>query len=136
MCTPQHLDGDKDYRGIMKKRQDNWIPEIMYEDSENGMTSNIPFIMVPEDEDMPRMIFIFESRETGEFEPNENGDPVPILEMDLHQYADMLQLKEGLDKETYDKVRVCLGLQPLSEAAAAGKKITENVRKNIAKVNN
>lgn len=120
----------------MKTRQDNWIPEIMYEDSENGMTSNIPFIMVPEDEVMPKMIFIFESRETGEFEPNENGDPVPILEMDLHQYADMLQLKEGLDKETYDKVRVCLGLQPLSEAAVAGKKITENVRKNIAKVNN
>tara|TARA_B100001057_G_C22469602_1_gene802085 strand:- start:129 stop:476 length:348 start_codon:yes stop_codon:yes gene_type:complete len=111
--------------------QKHWIPEIMYEDTEEGMTSNIPFIMVPAEETMPRMIFIFESRETGEFEPNLDGDPVPILEMDLHQYADMLILKEGLDEQTYDKVRKCLGLQPLRQAAAAGQKITANVRKNI-----
>jgi len=109
----------------------NWIPEIMYEESNDGMSSNIPFIMVPADETMPGVIFIFESRETGEYEPNEEGDPVPILEMDLHQYADMLTLKEGLDEVTYDKVRECLGLQPLRVAAAAGKKITDNVRKNI-----
>lgn len=111
--------------------QKHWIPEIMYEDTEEGMTSNIPFIMVPAEETMPRMIFIFESRETGEFEPNLEGDPVPILEMDLHQYADMLILKEGLDEQTYDKVRKCLGLQPLRQAASAGQKITENVRNNI-----
>ena len=109
----------------------NWIPEIMYEEGDGGMTSHIPFIMVPQEEEMPRMIFIFESRETGEFEPNEEGDPVPILEMDLHQYADMQQLKDGLDALTYDKVRKCLGLQPLQKAAEAGKKITDNVRKNI-----
>jgi len=117
-------------------KQQNWIPEIMYEESDDGMSSNIPFIMVPAKEHMPKMIFIFESRETGEFEPNEEGEPVPILEMDLHQYADMLQLKEGLDTDTYDKVRTCLGLQPLKEAVVAGKKITENVRKNVNKGNN
>ena len=115
----------------------NWIPEIMYEESEDTSTSsNIPFIMVPKEESMPKILYIFESRDSGELEPGTEGNPVPVFEWDLHQYADMLQLKEGLDKETYDKVRVCLGLQPLSEAAAAGKKITENVRKNIAKVNN
>ena len=108
----------------------NWIPEIMYEESEEG-SSHIPFIMVPNEETMPRILFIFESRDTGEFEPNEVGDPVPIFEMDLHQYADMLILKEGLDEATYDKVRACLGLQPIREAVAAGKKITENVRKNV-----
>ena len=112
-------------------KQKHWIPEIMYEDTEEGMTSNIPFIMVPAEETMPRMIFIFESRETGEFEPNLEGEPVPILEMDLHQYADMLILKEGLDEQTYDKVRKCLGLQPLRQAASAGQKITENIRNNI-----
>lgn len=109
----------------------HWIPEIMYEDSEDGMSSHIPFIMVPEEETMPKVLFIFESRETGEFEPNEAGDEVPIIEMDLHQYADMLILKEGLDEDTYNKVRHCLGLQPLREAAAAGIKITDKVRKNI-----
>jgi len=109
----------------------NWIPEIMYEEVDEGLSSNIPFIPVPKNEDMPKVIFIFESRETGEYEPNDDGDPVPILEMDLHQYADMLQLKEGLDKKTYDKVRQCLGLEPLKSATAKGRKITENIRKNV-----
>ena len=109
----------------------NWIPEIMYEDTDEGITSHIPFIMVPQEETMPRMVFIFESRETGEYEPNHEGEPVPILEMDLHQYADMIILKEGLDSVTYDKVRSCLGLQPLEEAARAGTKITNNIRKNL-----
>ena len=112
-------------------KSNNWIPEIMYEEADDGMSSNIPFIMVPNGEVMPGMIFIFESRDTGEFEPNEEGNPVPILEMDLHQYADMLTLKNGLDEETYDKVRACLGLQPLREAAVAGKKITDNVSKKL-----
>ena len=112
-------------------KSNNWIPEIMYEEADDGMSSNIHYIMVPNGEVMPGMIFIFESRDTGEFEPNEEGNPVPILEMDLHQYADMLTLKNGLDEETYDKVRACLGLQPLREAAVAGKKITDNVRKKL-----
>jgi len=116
--------------------KNNWIPEIMYEESDDGVSGNIPFIMVPNGELMPNMLFIFESRETGEMEPNEVGDPVPIMEMDLHQYADMAVLKSGLDEDTYNKVRKCLGLQPLREAAAAGAKITENIRKNITKDNN
>jgi len=112
-------------------KQGKWIPEIMYEESDDGISSNIPFIMVPNGQEMPRMIFIFESRETGEYEPNEEGDPVPILEMDLHQYTDMQQLKEGLDEKTYDKVRLCLGLEPLRSATSKGRKITENVRNNL-----
>jgi len=116
----------------MKKRS-KWIPEIMYEENEDGLSSHIPFIMVPKNEEMPKMVFIFESRETGELEPNEEGDPVPIFEMDLHQYADMLQLKEGLDPKTYDKVRACLGLEPLLSAVTKGKNITNNIRENLEK---
>ena len=111
--------------------KNNWIPESMYEESDDGLTSNIPFIMVPHNQEMPKVIFIFESSETGEFEPNEDGDPVPIMDMDLHQFADMLTLKEELSESEYDKVRNVLGLQPLREAAQAGKKITDNVRKNL-----
>jgi hypothetical protein len=112
-------------------KKSNWIPEIMYEEGDDGLTSNIPFIMVPQNQEMPKVVFIFESRETGEYEPNEEGDPVPIMEMDLHQYADMLVLKEKLSESEYDRVRNVLGLQPLREAASAGKKITDNVRKNL-----
>jgi hypothetical protein len=113
-----------------------WYPEIMYEESEDGISSKIPFVLVPEDQKMPEIVFIFESRESGEFEPGLDGNPVPILEMDLHQYADMKVLKEGLASDIFDQVRACLGLQPLAEAAASGRKITGNVRKNIEEKTN
>ena len=38
-----------------------WVPEIMYEEGDGGLSSHIPFIQVPSEEDMPRMLFIFES---------------------------------------------------------------------------
>ena len=41
--------------------ENNWVPEIMYEEVEGGVSSNIPFISVPPDEAMPKMLFIFES---------------------------------------------------------------------------
>ena len=109
----------------------NWIPEIMYEDDEHGMTSKLPFIMVPEKEEMPKMLFIFESRNTGEFEPGVDGEELPITEMELHQYADMSILKKGLPSNLYDQVRACLGLEPLRTAAIAGKQITNNIREKI-----
>ena len=37
-----------------------WIPEIMYEETDEGLSSNIPFIMVPANESMPQVVFIFE----------------------------------------------------------------------------
>ncbi len=73
-----------------------WIPEIMYEESEDGLTSKIPFIQVPETEEMPGILFVFESRETGEFEPGPDGEEMPVTELDLHQYANMATLKEKL----------------------------------------
>lgn len=108
----------------------NWIPEIMYEESEEG-SSHIPFIMVPKEEVMPRLIYIFESRDTGEKEPGMDGEPVPIIEWDLHQYADMLILKNKLDVQTYDKVRNALGLEPLTTAVEKGRNISKNIRNNV-----
>ena len=111
----------------------NWVPEIFYEEAdESGLTSHIPFITVPENEDMPTMLYIFESRETGELEPGPDGEDLPVIQLDLHQYADMAALKQSLDLETYDKVRIALGLQPLEEAAAAGARITERIRASVS----
>ena len=107
-----------------------WIPEIMYEESEEG-SSNIPFVMVPENETMPKMLFIFESSATGEEEPGIDGEDVPVYQWDLHQYADMLVLKENLDVDTYDMVRAALGLEPLVTASAKGVKISNSVRHNL-----
>tara|TARA_B100000287_G_C20415742_1_gene695455 strand:+ start:359 stop:748 length:390 start_codon:yes stop_codon:yes gene_type:complete len=109
----------------------DWYPEIMYEEQDDGVSSKIPFVMVPSDKQMPELLYIFESRETGEFEPGLDGEPLPILEMDLHQYADMLILKQKLSQETYDEVRIALGLQPMEEAVREGRKITNNIRDNL-----
>lgn len=111
--------------------KNNWIPEIVYEETDDGLSGHIPFIMVPPDQEMPKMIFIFESRETGEYEPNLEGDPVPIIEMDLHQYADMAILKRNLSLDVYDQVRKALGLEPMESAVSKGSKITDNIRKKI-----
>ena len=108
----------------------NWIPEILYEESEDG-TSSIPFIMVPSDQNMPSILYIFESRNTNDFEPGLDGEEVPIVEWDLHQYADMLVLKNKLDESTYDSVRSALGLEPLSIASEKGAQVTNNVRQNL-----
>ena len=105
-----------------------WVPEIMYEEyDEESISGGLPFIQVPPDKEMPDILFMFGSSETGEFEPDMDGEPQPIMEMELYQYACMQYLKESLDESTYDKVRVCLDLEPLSIAREKGKKQSEKI---------
>ena len=67
----------------------------MYEETQEGASSQIPFIMVPEGNAYASSIlFIFESRANGTFEPGLEGEEVPVYEWELHQYADMAVLKE------------------------------------------
>ena len=110
----------------------NWIPEILYEEtSDDCLTSNIPFIPIPEEEEMPALLYVFESRETGEFEPGPEGEELPVTEMELHQYADMSVLKKHLALEDYDKVRNALGLEPMMSAVDKGRDITNNIRQKL-----
>ena len=111
--------------------QSKWMPEIMYEELGEGESSQIPFIMVPKEETMPEILYVFESRETGEFEPGSAGEEVPVVEWDLHQYADMSILKERLSFVEYDNVRLALGLEPMSIATEKGARITNKIRENI-----
>ena len=109
----------------------SWYPEICYEESEEGVTSKSPFIPVPIGEEMPVMLFVFQSKETGEFEPGFDGEALPVTELDLHQYADMAILKERLTAEHYDIVRVALGLEPLQDAMQKGAQITKNIKQTL-----
>lgn len=111
----------------------NWMPEIMYEEGEasEGLTSNIPFIPVPENEKMPMFLFIFESKETGEYEPGPEGEELPVTEMELYQYANMNYLKTRLDTVTFDAVRAALGLETVSSAATKGQALTQRIRDNL-----
>ena len=108
-----------------------WFPELMYEDDESGQASKIPFILVPDDEEMPKILFVFESRETGDLEPGPEGEDLPVVQWDLHQYADMAELKENLSADVFDLVRNALGLEPIKTASAKGKNITENIRTKL-----
>ncbi len=113
----------------MPKEKNQWIPEIMYEDAEDGgLSSHIPFIQVPEEEEMPKMLFVFESRNTGEFEPGFNGEEVPVTELDLYQYANINYLKSRMTWVEYDNLRFALGLEPLKTAAIKGAQVTSNVK--------
>ena len=107
---------------------EQWFPEICYEESEDGITSKIPFIQVPQDQEMPGLLFVFESRDTGEIEPGPAGEELPVTQLDLYQYCNMATLKEKLTVVEYDNVRWALGLEPIKTAAAKGRKITSNVR--------
>lgn len=112
-------------------KRTNWVPEILYEETAEGSSSTLPFIMVPEDQVMPQLLYIFESKDTGKFEPNNEGDPVPVYEWDLHQYADMAVLKNRLEPHIYDKVRLALGLEKLADATEKGLAATERIRNNF-----
>lgn len=111
----------------------NWLPEIVYEELEGGVSSKIPFIHIPEDVEDPPLLFIFLSRKTGEVEPGPEGEEIPVVDMTLHQYIDMQRLQEKLSAEDFDKVRAAVGLESRADAAAKGKRITNNIRTQVEK---
>ncbi len=110
------------------------FPIIYYEEQDkDGGTNPIPYIEVEKEEPWPHVLFIQEYRQTGEYEPDNRGNPVPIYDMVMHQYIDMITLKEKLSSETYDIVRIALGMKPLKIAQEEGTKILdkiENKQKN------
>ena len=89
---------------------------------------------MPPDQEDPKLLFIFMSHETGEFEPGSDGEEVPVLEMDLKQFVDLGLLKTGLTEQEYDKVRSILKLEPLRVATAKGEKITQSIREKIGSI--
>jgi hypothetical protein len=112
----------------------NWIPEIEYEEAEDGLTSKIPFVQVPEGEEMPVLLYVFESRDTGEVEPGPEGEELPVTEITLHQYANMNYLKTRMPFVEYDNLRFSLGLEPMRDAAIKGHEITTNIRQKVEPV--
>ena len=94
----------------MSKSKRKWVPEICYEEyDEDALTGGLPFIQVPTNHESPDILFMFSSKDTGEMTVGDDGEPEPIVEMELNQYACMRYLQEGLNEEDYDKVRMCLG---------------------------
>ncbi len=106
-------------------RKKDFIPEIMYQE---GMT--LPFIEIPENQEMPDKLYIWEFKRTGEFEPGPSGEDVPICDTDIHIYFNYKKAKEILSPELLDQIRISFGLEPLNSAIEKGKQITDRVIKN------
>lgn len=109
------------------------FPVIYYEEQDklDGGTNPIPYIEVEKEEPWPYVLFIQEYRQTGEHEPDNKGNPVPIYDMVMHQYVDMTTLKDRLSEDTYDIVRTALGMKPLKQAQEEGAKLLDKVEKKI-----
>jgi hypothetical protein len=104
------------------------LPIILYEEPKPGDPVNpIPYIEVPKDGEMPKVIFISEYKETGEFEIDAQFGSAPIVDMLIHQFVGMTELQRKLDPKTYDKVRTALGLMPLKQARKLGAPVLEKV---------
>lgn len=117
----------------MQDKKRPWMFEITYEtDDSEGQLGSLPLIHVPDGEEMPTFLMVWEARETGEFEPGFNGEEVPVVEWDLRQYARMDALQAKLNADEFDKARIALGLKPLKEAVEGGKKISQSVRQTVA----
>lgn len=113
------------------------IPVIYYdEEDQGGGTNPIPYIPMEVSEEWPFILFIQEYRDTGEFEPDSNGNPQPICDMYMHKFVDMEYLKEKLDPATNDIVRVALGMDPLLKAQEKGAAILEKVYKSVTNTRN
>lgn len=109
-----------------------WVPEIVYEEyDEGGLTNGLPFITIPDDKEMPGILFFLGTNNTGEYEPDSNGDPQPIVEVEVYQFACMKYLEESLSEEDYDKVRVALGLEAKMDARKKGVALSKKMTKEI-----
>lgn len=109
-----------------------WYPEISYELDDNGISGRFPFIHVPAGEEMPKLLYILESRQTDETDLSAEGEQMPVFQLDMHQYADMAVLKSSLPPDTFDAVRLALGLDPLDQAMKKGEKIMKLSEKTDA----
>lgn len=108
------------------------VPTILYEEPRAGEKPNpIPYIDVSREGKMPPVLFIFEYKQTGEFEPNSSGDPVEIVDQIPHKYVDMEHLKDKLPSHLNDMIRTLLGMKPLKEAQKDGQVVLDKVNKNV-----
>ena len=87
--------------------KEKWIPEIFYEETGKGITAGLPFVNVPSNRSMPSCMFICEVRDVQEEETEIEKEVI------VHSLANMTVLKQELDNETYNKVRLALGLEIL-----------------------
>lgn len=113
----------------MSLKKNDFVPEFVYLD--DGL---LPTVIVPIGKDMPGVLFTNVHFHTGEFEVGPQGEEVPIYDADLYQYFSYNHLKDKLDDDILDTVRVAMGLEPLKQAFKTGKELMSKVKSNVRKL--
>ena len=84
-------------------------PSIYYEEDANGLTSGLPFMNIQKGDNIPGVLFIaaaFDSDELVEGSENE-----VVKDVVFQSFYNSELLRNKLDEDTFDKVRVALGLK-------------------------
>lgn len=121
-----------------QNRKIDFIPEILYEAPNyiGEKVSPIPYMVIPKNKDMPAGLFLMEYRQTGEQEVGDSGKPEEIMDGPYpHMYVDFKHVEKVLLDSfkdidinvAVDKIRVGLGLMPLTKARADGNEIINRV---------
>jgi hypothetical protein len=85
----------------MSNQNTKWIPEIFYEENPDGLTSHVPFINIPEGEEMPDVLFFFGVKKaTDTKQETEN-----VFDITLHSYYNSNTVKETLTPEEFAKLK-------------------------------
>ena len=90
------------------------------------MTQGLPFLNVPKGKSMPSSIFLCGVEDA--------VDDQVEKDVAVFMYCNMSYLKERLEEDTIDKIRIALGLKPLNIAIKEGKKITDKINNNVEKL--
>ena len=94
-------------------------PEIFYEESAEGFTNGMPFMRIESEETVPSALFMGAAKNIEN--KNTEVDEEEMCEITMQMYVNSEVLKNVLDKETYDKVRISIGLDPLDVAIEKSK---------------
>ena len=94
-------------------------PEIFYEESAEGFTNGMPFMRISNEQSVPGALFMGAAKNIEN--KNIEVDEDEMCEITMQMYVNSEILKNVLDKETYDKVRVSIGLDPLDVALEKSK---------------
>ena len=84
-------------------------PSIFYEESAEGLSAGFPFMQIEKDESIPNVLFVGAISDTGERFEEESSETVKELVM--QSYYNSEAIKQALDEETYNKLKVMLGLR-------------------------
>lgn len=83
-------------------------PGIFYEETAEGLSSGFPFMEIQKEQKIPNVLFIGAVQDTDE-RIEDSSDT--IKEIVMQSYYNSEAIKKALDEETYNSLKLALGLR-------------------------